>query len=304
VKTILTLYGSDDWHVDEPFENAGVVRMYEIWESIGKRKGFQIARASMEWFVNGAFTKYWHLSNGKWRKVKRRLKPTVIYDRSLVYDRKTGRIIHTDYLKKQEITKFVPIVNVPDFTRLMDNKLYQAAIYRDVMPDTVLVTPGTIVKNPTGKRIVLKALGGAGGRFVYITRAKRIKVTERMIKQTFLDAERDGRFEDFRIHFVGDRAMYIYTRVSQKGSVFTNVRKGAEFHFISFKDQPRVHKLALELHKRLSVFPKKIYAIDFMIERRTGKPNVIEVNSAPGMIASDNRRHEILMNETTKLLLG
>ncbi len=305
MKTLLTMVSFPDWHKDDPTPDSDIKLMYAVWSTIARRRGFEIHKAAAPWYKDGYFTKSWRYNpRGFWEKSYKKIKPTLIYDRGIGFDRVTGEPNEQINAKKALVAQKIPMFIQPVFTRLVDNKLYQAAIFRDVMTRTFFAPKGTRVKQKRKQKVVVKALGGLGGNYVKITDSKNIVVPQQSIVQEFIDARVDDAVRDFRIHFVGNQPQYFYTRVAPVGSLYTNVHLGASFYWIKPSDHPQIWALAQQIVKRLTVFPKKFFAIDFMVDAKSHKPILIEINSMPGTNEFTVNQHEHLLNNMTNHMFG
>ncbi|MDP2587322.1 MAG: hypothetical protein Q8P33_00920 [bacterium] len=284
MKTLLTLYTGDDWKLDQPVMSNGLDRSYQAWGRVAQRQKVQITRASMTWYRRGAFTKYWRYDQraDRWEKIKKTIKPDGIYDKARVHDRKTGQQLVYLLGLKREIGSAIPMVNIPQFSELVDNKLTQAVIFADAMPSTQLWLPGASVKNPSGKTVVLKTIGGSGGTFVKITKNKSIPVKQLSIQQNFIMATKGGVLRDIRICYIGDQPQYVYSRVAAPGSLYTNVHMGAHMEFMKLKEIPELLVLCKRLMGPLRIFPKRIMSFDFLIDAKKGHPYLVETNTMPG----------------------
>jgi len=278
---ILVLYAGGDWKRKIP-NFPTLAHAYAEWGYILRKQGMRLTRGSSEWFSNGAFQRYWELGkDGVWKKVSGRLVPIAIEDRSRDHHPVTGEYIGETFLKKLEINKRVPMLNVPEFNDLVSNKLNQAVMFHKFMPKTDLIMPGTVIKNPSGKRLVLKALGGYGGDYVEVTNKKRIKVETLKLQQQFIKASQKGVLRDFRIVYFGDKPQYGLTRTAPKGSFITNIHLGGGFEHIPLKKLGKLVEYGKEINKPLQVFPKRICSFDYMYDAKTKKPYLIEINAKP-----------------------
>lgn len=302
--SILTLYYDDDWKNEEPIATAHLAGLYYVWSQIARKRGYTLTAASSQWFAKGSFTKYWRLRRDMtWEKVRRPLRPRVCYDRSANFDLQ-GRIIDQVFTLQYAVRQAVPVVNVPEFSHLVDNKLYQAALFGDLMPPTKLGPVSQVLRNPRRKRVVIKSLGGSSGLFVQITDAARIRVPRGHVVQEFINTqERNGQRQDFRIYYVGKTPQYCQTHITRPGSLFTNVRYGATHQLVSLSSVPQLVQAGRKVLAALELFPKKFVALDFMLEHKTRRPYLIEANTLPGLSGLPQAlQHRVLTNMTNLLL--
>ncbi len=283
-KSILVLYAGDDFGRKQPAHRAGLRNMYNHWQAIAKARGYDLLRASIQWFEDDHFFQYWrHVGNSTWEKVTGvKYLPSSIYDQAAYLDRKTGHFLPNVYPIKLKISKIVPLLNQPEFTILVDNKLNQSVIFSKFMPKTTLYLKGDVARNPQKQIMVLKRLHGSGGKTVDITRASRFRFIRPTIEQEFIAAKQNGQLKDLRIVFNGDDARYAYHRIAKSRSLFTNVHQGAKTLWVELDDIPEVIDLARKIMRPLRVFPKKVYSLDFLVDSQTNKPFLIEANTAPG----------------------
>ncbi|MFH0830723.1 MAG: hypothetical protein V1895_01530 [Parcubacteria group bacterium] len=284
MKSLLTLYTGDDWGLKQPVMTNGLDRAYAAWGRVMKKRKNLLTRASIQWYHQGRFTRYWQYDwdANYWHKVRKPLRPSGIYDKARTYNPKAGEHLAALLGRKHEIADSIRMVNLPQFSELVDNKLNQAVIFNQAMPASRLWMSGSRLKNPRGKRIVLKALGGSGGTYVKITRRKYIAVRHLSIQQEFIEATKNGLLRDIRICFIGDKAQYVYSRVARPGSLYTNVHMGATMEFMKLSEIKDLLKLCDKLMQPLRVFPKKIMSFDFLIDVKKNRPFLVETNTMPG----------------------
>ena len=138
------------------------------------------------------------------------------------------------------------------------------------------------------------------------------KISRNTIVQEMIDASKGvpgitRGVADLRVTIINGKIMHPYVRKAAKGSLFSNVSRGAKMIFAK-----KIPKSALEISKkidkRLSKFKNRIYTIDIMFDQNS-KPWVIELNSKPGFVghyqfkgskAVDAAYHEIFKGLTAK----
>jgi hypothetical protein len=301
-KSLLVLYSGDDWKHQQPVLSAHPEKTFEVWRRVSP--GVEILRASIKWFRGRSFKQAWKRGPRQWEKVRGDIRPTVVFDKTVTYDHLSGATLPEVYHKKKEIAELFQMVNVPELGELIDNKLYQAAIFHEFMPHSILRLPGEVIKNPSQKKIVLKAPEGSGGVFVRISSAKRIPVKNLAVQQDFVRAEKGGHVKDIRIGFFGDEPLYAYHRIAKRGSLFTNVFKGATMEFISLQSIRPLLRLCAEINRPLRVFPKRIYTLDFLVSSSNNRPYLIEVNSMPGTKNFSDTLLEKYFSKLTRYVLS
>jgi hypothetical protein len=305
-RSILIVYDKNDWHLDNAQYGALHQQRYRIWGEICRKKKIDFLRSSLQWFNKGTFKKHWRFMGGTvWEKVRKSVRPTVVWDGLPSNDLKTGVAVPDFYWKATKVSRYLPMVNIPELTILLDNKLNQAVIFGEWMTRSRMWRPGEVLKNPQGKNIVLKKMGGLGGQQVIITQQKRINIHDIRVQQDFITATKGGILKDIRVCFVGDKPQYVYQRVAQAGSLYTNVKQGASMEWLKLSDIPQILKICKEIMKPLQVFPKRHCSLDFLVDARTGRPFLVETNSTPGTANfSDALLERYLSNLTDHILEG
>jgi glutathione synthase/RimK-type ligase-like ATP-grasp enzyme len=282
-KSIFILYQGDDWATTVPGHTDAQEFGYTAWGTLCEKQGIDLLRGSLAWFKNGAFTKMWRFENGKWKKVAKKVKPNVIYDKCSLYDRKTGKLVTEVLEKKQEVEKYFTLVNDTEFTNLFDNKLYQSVIFHQYMPDSHLVQAGETVRKSGADPIVLKGFYGSGGKKVTISSALSVRADRKMLQQEFIHATHKGTLQDIRIVFVGEKPVYALTRIAKKRSLYTNFHQGARIEFLDLKKLKNVLAITKKIVVQLRPFQKKVFSLDFLIDSKKRKPLLVEINSMPGL---------------------
>ncbi len=283
-KSVLVLFTSDNWKKEWPKETKGASKAKYIWSKILRKRNYDLLNASLWWFKEGSFFKYRRHLEGSagWEDVVGSVLPNVVFDQSRGFHLDTHRWRLDIWRQKLRIRAATRLINLPEFSNLIDNKLNQAVIFSKYMPNSRLWLPGSQVSNPTGKNIVLKKLYGSGGKQVQISKAKKITVKDTAIQQKFISATNNGTLRDIRITFIGDEPQYAYYRIAAKGNLFTNVSMGAKMEFEKLSRLKSLLELSKEVAKPLQVFPKKIYSLDYLVDSASGRPYLIEANTMPG----------------------
>ncbi len=305
-KTILQLSATNDWKQKKIELSEPVKLFYSAWSNIAKDMGVELVRSSVYYFRKGTFTQHWKIENGEWVKVAKPVTPTVIFDRSWLYEDTTALEIDGIYKRKLEIARSFPMVNEPEFVRLLNSKLNQAVLFRKYMPRTEFVAPGDILvsdKDP----IVVKSFHGYGGYGVKIVSGKKYIVENRGITQEFVKASKNGNVYDYRIVFLGQKPAYIFTRTGRKDSFFTNFHQGGRVTFLNLKEMKWLVDYAKQIAEPLRIFRKAIFSLDFMVDSRNKKPYLIELNESPGndVFTEESRKPmEKYIADLTKYILS
>ncbi|MFO0702931.1 MAG: hypothetical protein U0514_03690 [Candidatus Andersenbacteria bacterium] len=283
MRRLVVTYTPDDWWRTAPsFLPHGLGRAYRVWSRVCRRRRIQLYRASVGWYQAGHFTKYWRArADGTWEKVRRPLVPQLVYDKTEDIDAR-GNPVPWVRARRQDIARRHPMFNTPEFTNLLDNKLYQAVAFREFMPRSWLVERGTTIHNPLGRTMVIKRFFGQGGSYVTITRARRFTVAQDSLRQDFVPATRAGLLKDVRIVFIGTQPQYAFHRVAKAGSLLTNVHQGGVVEMVPLRAVRTVLRATQPILAKLAPFPKKLFALDFLVHARRRHPYLIETNTVPG----------------------
>jgi len=286
---LLVIYVGDDWKLERP-ATEHVDNSYNVWRKELAKYGLQLARGSISWWSAGKMKKYWLMDeNGAWQKVTKPVTPTVIEDRCNGFDPVAAAFDYKTLLKKYEIYKAVPtFFNYPEFTDLVDSKLNQAVFFQPYMPQSTLRRPGELVKKINNKPIVLKGLGGSGGKFVQIIEAATHRVTDIQVQQEFINAREGGRLRDARLVFIGDKPSYALRRTAKRTSLYTNFHQGGTLEFVPLSSLTSLVAHAKKIASVFDVFPKKLFSLDFMIDTKSDTPYLIECNAKPGRDVFNN----------------
>lgn len=276
------MYTGDDWHRQHAQTGIYAEREYRAWHAVAKPLGIRLVRGSIQWCKNGRFIKYWRITDEGWEKVSRSIRPTLVYDRTRTFNKKTGAPLPYVEAMRSDVSEHLPVYNLPQFSDLMDNKIYQAVVFRRFMPRTQVLLAGSTFYNPRGAWVVVKLPEGSSGQQVTITRRKRLAIEHTSIQQEFVPATTDGKTKDLRIVYVGTKPQYAFHRVAPKGSLYTNVYMGATIEMVKLDEIKSILRLAREIARPLAIFPKKVYSLDFLIHAQRKKPYLIETNTMPG----------------------
>lgn len=300
-KSILVLYPGDDWKLAKPDHSEPHAFGYRAWGEYCKTQGIDFYRASMKWYKNGAFSKAWKFENGAWKKVAKLVRPTVVYDKAALYDKDGGGFEAEHHAQKLKIRDRVPVLNDPEFSLLCDSKIHQAVMFYDVMPRCSLVHPGDVVEAKNGAPIVLKNFYGSGGKQVEIIKKAKVTVKHLALHQEFVEASKNGKLADIRVVFIGEKPVYVLSRIARPGSLFTNFHQGASITFLKLLEAKEAVALAKNIAKRLSAFPKKVFSIDFLRDAKSGKLFMIEMNTMPGIDVFNDESRGVLDAFVAKL---
>ncbi|MDP1845667.1 MAG: ATP-grasp domain-containing protein [Candidatus Moranbacteria bacterium] len=292
-KIAVVIYKGDDWNKKIPLENSIPTReSFEDLYERGRKRGVEFHRASLGWFDMSKFhfKKTWTFRDGKWIKVKKPIKPDLIFDKVI------GKYDYSLLDLKLEIQQRITIFNDPLFKTLLNSKLNQYLIFGEFMPRSfVIKSKADLLKN-IGKirsqKAVAKPFFGSGGFGIIITertRLKNSKLAYPFLLQEFVKSEKgipgfskEREVADLRIVFMNHKPIYALSRIARKGSLFTNFHQGATPILVPLKFIPQsVRRITEKVVRKLSIFPHAHYSIDFIFDN-FGKPKLIEINTTPG----------------------
>lgn len=294
MKNFVVIYDENDWNVKAPLENSPATRKsFEAWHEYGLKNGVSMFRANIHWFdeKKGVFEKTWAYRDKKWIKSKKTIKPDLIFDKT------AGRLDYELFNLKISISKKVKIYNHPIFRTTLNNKLFQYLYLGEFMPESFLATDKRELENNFQKikseKIVIKPLYGSGGVGIIIDKIDNIntaKINFPVLVQEFIKSEigvpgfsKKKELSDLRMIFINHKLIYALSRIAKRGSLFTNFHQGASVVLIPKKSIPRsAQMLARKIIKKISIFPKANYALDFIFTN-SRKPFLVELNTVPGL---------------------
>lgn len=296
MKTVLILFDPEDWNNKMHMGNREYLFSYENLYTQARKRAIQFCRASIAWYdPNTAMFRYaWTYVNGEW---------TVLYDVTpdLIFDK-----IPTDKTQPllsqiEIIQKNFRIVNDPQFSSFIDNKLYTHLLFPQYTKKSHLVSSAAerdvLIPAMTGEYVVLKPVYGSQGKGVHIVKKEQaydIEITGLTLLEEFIDSEKGipgitNERHDLRLLFANDHLLYTYIRTPEKGSFLANIAQGGTKHLISPDLLPQsVHMLAQNVLDAFSVFPKKLFSLDIMFDENQ-RPWIVELGSKPGMFFSPDQ---------------
>lgn len=306
MKSILILYTGDDWHLDQPEHKERFKRSYSYWGDLCASRDIKLVRSEINWFNGENFAKYWEYNpNTKaWEKISNNFNPDVVYDKARIYDKTNGHLESGLYNKKILVASKYKFINPPEASLFLDNKINQLVLFNKYLPNSKFVPANTSVNN--NSKLVIKLPYGSGGNQVQISEDRNIKISENSIIQDFIDAKVNDELRDYRLVFIGSELVYAASRIAEKDSSFTNTNKGAHSEIVDMNTIPFLVEKAKEISQPLSVFPKLIYSLDFIVETQSNKPYLMEFNSTPGVgVFVDNIEiMELFYSKLTDYLLN
>lgn len=293
MKTVLILFGPKEWSDQMPMENRSYLFSYENLYTQAGERGIQFFRASIAWYDQNkaVFTHAWTYVNGEW---------SVVYDVApdLIFDKIPTDTAQALLPEIEIIQKKFRIVNDPQFSSFIDNKLYTHLLFPQYTKKAHLVSSATerdaLIPAMTGEYVVLKPVYGSQGKGVHIVKkeqAYEIEIAGLTLLEEFIDSQKGipgitNERHDLRLLFANDHLLYTYIRTPAKGSFLANIAQGGTKHLLSPDALPQsVHMLAQDVLDAFSVFPKKLFSLDIMFDENQ-RPWIVELGSKPGMFFS------------------
>lgn len=292
-KKIVTIYKGDDWHRDIPKVSSPTTKKsFEDWHKMGSEKGVEFFRASIQWFdvEKGVFEKAWAFRDGQWVKVDTPFCPDMIFDKV------AGKHDYSLHSLKQKISRKVFLFNNPEFRTAMDNKLTQYIVFQEFMAKSVVAeNPQDFLKRVgeiEGSLIVSKPLYGSGGFGIVIADRSEINHEDLeypVLLQEFIENKNgipgfseENTIADLRMVYINHKLIYSLSRIAKEGSLFTNFHQGATAVLVPEEKIPEsAIKMAEKIAKKLSVFSKAHYSLDFIFDENDN-PRLVEINTTPG----------------------
>jgi len=284
-KAILILYGGDDWSQNVPQFSDSQRFAYSTWGEICHQKNTDLIRASIAWFDGEKFTKSWKYSgDDTWEKISQPIRPDVVYDKMKIYNPHTGEKDYNKLAHKQDISRRFPVKNHPFLTELIENKSYQASLFHSSLPYSTFIDGSTTIPNSKHQTWVIKKPYGSGGKSVWTTSKPHITVEDALL-QEFVDLrKRDERVKDIRCIFLGESLQYVFSRIAQPDSIYTNFHQGASIEFLNPQTVNHIIEDGRNILKPINdVFPDSLIAIDFLTNSDFSNYLLIEANSMPGV---------------------
>lgn len=283
MKIFLVLISENDWERDQPDFDSSMIQSYEILSSELSKRDILLYRADYRWFNGELFTKGWKYIDGKWTKLEENIAPDVIFDKTSPYI--NGEQLNVDLLKQRVVIAHkYKMINPPEFTTLISNKLYQSIVFQDCIPKTVTsIQDISLLKT---KKVVIKKFLGASAKYVNIINKDELKeLGNYTLAQEFVDGrDENNMLRDFRFVFVDQLIAFGETRQAAIGSDYTNCSKGGFNTIYNIEEMDtELVKVANNIAQKLSIFKGVTYCIDLMIDYKTNKKFLIEVNSKPGL---------------------
>lgn len=315
-KKIVVIYHGDDWHKEIPFSSVPTRKSFEDWHVRGLKQGIEFYRASIQWYdeQRKVFKRAWIYRNNQWIKIEKEIKP------DLIFDKNSGKYNYPLFDLKIKISQTTPIFNHPLFRTLLDNKLSQYLVFKELMPKSFFTADQKELKNTLTKikssKVVIKPIYGSGGFGIIIDEKNKIttsKIKYPVLVQEFVKSERGipgfskkKEVSDLRLVFMNHKLIYALSRIAKQKSLFTNFHQGATVMSVPLKFIPKsVRQITAKIINKIKVFPLANYSLDFIFTN-DGKPFLVEINTTPGsdlvQILNDEKLKEKNFKEFIKLL--
>ncbi len=289
IVTVLFLYSGDDWEksapfLQTPFQDNG----YRNFYTRGLNEfGILCVRASIDWYQNGVWQKYWTFDGEQWVKHDESIRPDIVVDKSGLY--------FPSYQKLQDMQQHVVLLNAWELKMIASDKLITSVVFQDLMPQSKLVyTTDQLIQAITGMEsadIVIKPQHGFGGNGIVILpaeEAKQVEIHEPCIVQPFIDTSGGIHgivqgYHDLRVVVMGDNPAYSFVRTPAPGSKLCNLAQGGSALYVPLADVPSaVMDLITRVRRQLQTFPHSIYSVDFLFDEHQ-KPWIVEMNATTGL---------------------
>jgi len=314
MKNLVIVYFGDDWHRDIPIKSDLTREAIKGWMKMGEDIGVAVYRASISWYdkEKNIFTKAWTFRNGNWLKIENPVTP------DLIYDKVASSHDYELFNLKKEIARKVRIFNDPQFRAIAGNKVSQYVLFGEFMPKSFISNNEKELKESIRKikssKVVIKPLYGCGGDGIIIDEKEKVFEYEYIfpvLVQEFIVSEKGipgfskkDEISDLRMVFNHHKLTYALSRIAKPGSLFTNLHQGASGVMVPEEAIPEsVKKIVKKIIRRLKVFPKAQYSLDFMFDNN-GKPYLVELNTTPGMDLIYTLGTPEIISENFKALAG
>lgn len=286
---ILFLYGEDDLTDATPFVNSPIqdASYRDFYRRAHTDYGFNVVRASLDWFQNGAWQAYWTFDGARWVKYTKPIVADIVIDKSTFNPER--------YQRYQDIQQKTILLNPWEMKTVTSDKLISAIAFGDYMPRTrVVYTTAELQKAIDAietTEVVVKPQHGFGGTGVQIllrSEAKKLEIHEAHIVQPCIDTTSgipglvDG-CHDLRVAMTGNVPAFAYIRTPAPGTKLCNLTQGGAPIIVPIRDIPKAAlDVLVEAQKRFSVFSRSFYCVDFLFDEHQ-KPWIVELNGSPGV---------------------
>jgi len=290
-KNFVIIYKSNDWNRKIPISKISTRKAFQDWHERGEKSNVEFFRASIDWFDEnkGVFTRAWVYRNKKWLKIRKPIKP------DLIYDKVSGKYDYSLFDQKMKLNAKAKVFNHPLFKTILNNKLAQQLVLEDFLPKTFFATCkkdfAKILEKITTEKIVIKPIYGVGGKGIIIGEKKKLlnkKIDFPVLVQSFIKTNgipgisEKNEIADLRIIYLNHQPTISLSRIAKGKSLMTNFSLGAKGKLIPLEKIPKkCLALSKKITKKLSLFPEAQYSLDFMFTEK-GNPILMEMNPTPG----------------------
>ncbi len=285
---VLFLYSGDDWSVENPFAEKPThdARYGEFYTRAKTDYGLQIVRSCIDWYADGAWSKYWSYSGSEWVKHDTEIRPDLIIDKSTFY-------FHT-YEQFKSMEQHAILINPWEIKTITSDKMITSVVLAEHGPQTsVVYTTAQLqaaVKRFASAEVVVKpqyGLGGAGVEILTRAAAQEREIDAPHVIQPFIDSSHgitgivDG-YHDFRVVLMGNEIVFAYVRTPAPGSKLCNLTQGGKAIYVPLGAiPPTVLTIVDQVRGRFQGFSRSLYSLDFLFDEQQ-RPWIIEMNDMPG----------------------
>ena len=277
--------------------------LYDVWWHVAKRFDTDLYRASIYDFTGVRFNKVWQRKSSGWRLLRSSFKPTVVYDRTRLFDKNEDTFDLDIFWRRELISDALPLINHPYLVRLLSNQAFIPSVFREATPEVVFREPREIVLNPKRKPIVLKKLYDVGKDAVNITTRKKVLLNDYVVQQSFVNTKQDGRVRDTRVVFVNGEPVHAYHQLAMPGKFSTSINSGAQTEFVPLGSLKSLISFAKNIAQPLAVFPKRVFSLNIMTDARTGRHYLVDASPSPNLLFLDTKQMERFLTRLTRVLL-
>lgn len=263
-------------------------RQFADLYSFAEKRGIEFCRAPIEAYdpQKRLFIKAQFYKKGRW-KWRKSIAPDIIYDKSPLAMSKRLQAMRV------KIEKDFTFINSLKLSDLLSNKWKTYKKFSKFSPKTVLINRKADlikIKELKSKLVVLKPLSGSGGKGIKIYPKNKIKpIGYPFIAQEFVPSGKGivglvNGPHDLRIFLAkSGEPFYSYIRTPKKGKLMANCSLGGMLIPLPVSKIPKkISAITRFVSKKLSVYGKKLYSIDFIFDDNQ-KPWILEMNSRPGI---------------------
>ncbi|HRZ94946.1 MAG TPA: ATP-grasp domain-containing protein [Candidatus Moranbacteria bacterium] len=251
-----------------------------------KNKNVILCRAKIASFdKKTGFFKKAQFYNKNWF-FRKNVRPDLVYDKSPFITDKNLMVL------RKLIARCYPFCNSLNLSKLLSDKWLTYKAFSDFSPKAVLVTSKSDlgkIKQLSSQKIILKPLGGSGGKGIKIFEKSAMKpVLYPFLAQELIEVKKGIKgfasgAHDLRIMIRNEKIFYSFLRIPQKNKLLSNLSQGGTVRVVPIDKLPKlVFPFIKKIQSKLKKYKIKLYSIDIIIDDNK-KPWIIEMNSRPGI---------------------